>query len=287
MSVQAEHNISAKTEVFLNKGQLQAYLERIGYQAKWSATLDCFRTIHRLHPQCIPFENLNPFLRIPVRLGKDDLVKKLIHDQRGGYCFEHNLLFGQVLKSLGFQVKGLAARILWNAPTGAIPPRQHMLLLVKAEGQDYIADVGFGGLTLTSPLLLQPDLEQETPHEPFRLAMDKGQYLLRVKVKGEWRDVYRFGLEEQFLPDYEVSNWYLSNHPDSHFVTGLIAARSAPGVRYALMNNQLSIHHMAGLTEKRRLGSAGEIRQVLQDTFQIRLPEEGLQENAFDRVLFP
>ncbi|MFC4873464.1 arylamine N-acetyltransferase family protein [Negadavirga shengliensis] len=287
MSEQAEQNTSGQAEAPIEKDQLQAYFERIGYQAKWSATLDCFRTIHRLHPQCIPFENLNPFLRIPVRLGKDDLVKKLIHDQRGGYCFEHNLLFGQVLKSLGFRVKGLAARILWNAPVGAITPRGHMLLLVEAEEQTYLADVGFGGLTLTSPLLLQPDLEQETPHELFRLIMDRDQYVLQVSIKEVWKSVYSFSLEEQFQPDYEVTNWYLSNHPDSHFVTGLIAARSAPGVRYALRNSQLSVHYVEGPTEKRVLESAGEIKRVLQDTFQIRLPKEDELGNAFERIILP
>lgn len=33
----------------------------------------------------------------------------------------------------------------------------------------YIADVGFGGLTLTAPLQLIPAIEQPTPHETFRL----------------------------------------------------------------------------------------------------------------------
>lgn len=49
---------------------------------------------------------------------------------RGGWCFEQNLPLKSVLKALGYRVTGLAARVLWNAPEGALPPRGHMLLRV-------------------------------------------------------------------------------------------------------------------------------------------------------------
>jgi N-hydroxyarylamine O-acetyltransferase len=38
--------------------------------------------------------------------------------------------------------------------------------------QAYVADVGLGGLTLTAPQALVPDLEQPTTHEPFRIIAD-------------------------------------------------------------------------------------------------------------------
>ena len=64
---------------------------------------------------------------------------------------------------------GLAARVLWNMPDGVVTPRSHMLLLIDLDDDAFVADVGFGGLTLTGPLRLQPNVEQATPHEPFRL----------------------------------------------------------------------------------------------------------------------
>ena len=44
-----------------------------------------------------------------------------------------------------------------------------MLLRVALPEGDFLADVGFGGLTLTAPLRLEVGPEQATPHEPHRL----------------------------------------------------------------------------------------------------------------------
>src|SRR5688572_18194182 len=107
---------------------LQAYFTRIGYQGAATATLETLRALHRLHPQEIPFENLNPLLRRPVQLDLPSLQTKLLAQRRGGYCYEHNLLFKHVLEQLGFRVTGLAARVLWNVSENSVRPRAHMLL---------------------------------------------------------------------------------------------------------------------------------------------------------------
>ena len=265
---------------------IKAYSGRIGYKGEWAPSLDCLKAIHFLHPQSIPFENLNPLLGIPVLLDINSIQEKLLQNGRGGYCFEHNLLLMNVLKALGFKVKGLAARVLWNLPEDAVTARGHMLLLVEIEDMLYISDVGFGGLTLTAPLLLKAGVEQETPHELFRLKMDRNNYLLQAKVKDEWKSLYKFSLEEQLLPDYEVTNWYLSNHPNSHFVTGLIAARSTPDKRYALRNTNFSIHHLDGTTEKKMMKSVPQLSELLLEVFKIRLPENhGLEQSLEQLVL--
>lgn len=93
---------------------LNAYFQRIGYDEEETTTLNVLQELHRLHTQAIPFENLNSFLGIPVKLDMESIQKKLVHDGRGGYCFEQNLLFKQVLEQLGFSVRGLSARVLWN-----------------------------------------------------------------------------------------------------------------------------------------------------------------------------
>ena len=72
---------------------LDAYFERIGYRGERTATLPTLQEIHRLHPAAIPFENLNPLLGLPVRLDLASIEAKLVHSRRGGYCFEHNLLW--------------------------------------------------------------------------------------------------------------------------------------------------------------------------------------------------
>src|SRR5690606_11765990 len=131
---------------------LNAYFKRIRYSGSRTPNLATLKAIHALHPAAIPFENLNPLLGIPVLLDSPSLKSKLIDAQRGGYCFEHNLLLKEALESLGFPATSLAARVIWNRSDDAITSRSHMLLLVEVEGEQYLADVGFGGQTLTAPL---------------------------------------------------------------------------------------------------------------------------------------
>src|SRR4051812_12177646 len=163
---------------------LGAYFRRIGYSGERAPTRETLRVLHRRHAEAIPFENLDPLLGRPVRLDASSLEQKMVRDGRGGYCFEQNLLFFHALKALGFSVLGLAARVLWNVPEGVITPRSHMLLRVDVGDEPYIADVGFGGQVLTGPLRLEPDTEQATPHEPFRLLRAGEGFVLQSRVRG-------------------------------------------------------------------------------------------------------
>lgn len=264
---------------------LDAYLARIRYTGPRTPTLETLAGIHLAHVLSIPFENLDPLLRWPVRLDPASLQQKMVRGGRGGYCFEHNLLLSHALAALGFQVTGLAARVLWNAAEGALTPRGHMLLLIDLDDRAYIADVGFGGLTLTAPLRLQSGVEQATPHEPFRLVRTGPHFVMQARIGDEWRALYRFDLQEQFLPDYEVTNWYLSNHPESHFVTGLVAARAEIGRRYALRNNELAVHHRHGDTERHRLTSAAQVLSTLTEVFRISVPDTAELRAAVERLV--
>ncbi len=89
------------------------------------------------HARAIAFENLDPFLRRPVRLDTASLTSKLVHGGRGGYCFEKNLLLTHALDAFGYPTTGLAARVLWNRPADApLPARSHMLVGVDLGGID-------------------------------------------------------------------------------------------------------------------------------------------------------
>lgn len=250
---------------------LDTYFQRIGYGGDRAPTLKTLAAIHLHHAQTIAFENLNSWLKQPVALDLAALQQKLIQQGRGGYCFEQNALFRAVLMALGFPVTNLAARVMWNVPAGVINPRSHMLLRVEVDGRSYLADVGFGGLTLTAPLRLAAGIEQRTPHEPFRLIEADSGYILQAKLEQEWRSLYRFDLQEQQLPDYEVSNWYVSTHPKSIFVNSLIAARPDSAGRYMLRDNQLTIHTLDGRMERRILTTETELRAALEDLFHINL----------------
>ncbi|HEY9641470.1 MAG TPA: arylamine N-acetyltransferase [Coleofasciculaceae cyanobacterium] len=266
---------------------LDAYFQRIGYLGDRSPTLKTLQAIHQRHAETIAFENLNPLLKQPVELDAMSLQQKLIHDGRGGYCFEQNSLLRSVLISLGFPVTNLAARVLWNLPEGTITPRSHMLLRVEIDGESYLADVGFGGLTLTAPLLLTPEMEQRTPHEPFRLIATDHAYIMQAFLSQQWKSLYRFDLQEQQLPDYEVSNWYVSTHPQSLFTTTLIVAKPDADRRYALRDNQLTTHYLDGRIEQRVLTTVEELRAVLEDVFHLTLPAIAPLEEVLQRFVEP
>ena len=252
---------------------LDSYFARIRYDGPRTPSLETLRAIQLLHPQAIAFENLNPLLGLPVRLDLESLQEKLIRSRRGGYCFEQNGVLLQVLRALGFRVAGLAGRVVWNKPDDMIPPRSHMVLRVELEEGTFLADVGFG-LSPTAPLRLVPDLEQQTPHESFRLLKSDGLYTLQCRLKDEWTSFYRFDLQEQAPIDYQVANYYVSTWPTSHFVNSLIAARATPDGRYGLRNNRLSIHRLKGESEQRELTSAAEITTALHDLFGVVVPDE-------------
>jgi N-hydroxyarylamine O-acetyltransferase len=266
---------------------LDAYFRRIGHTGAVDPNLDTLSALHLRHAQAIAFENLNPLAEWPVPLDAASLERKLVRDGRGGYCFEQNLLFAHVLKAIGFRVGGLAARVLWNQPGDAVTPRSHMLLLIDLDGEPYVADVGFGVITLTAPLRLELDIEQTTPHEPFRLVRSGDGLKMQSRIGDGWQTLYRFDLQEQLQPDYEVSNYFLSSHPNSLFRTSLLAARPAADRRYALLNNRFAVHHVGGPTERRVLKTVAEVRDTLESAFLLALPESAQLDTAIGRLLEP
>ena len=271
----------------MHRFDLQAYFTRISYSGATAPALETLKHLHLLHTQAIAFENLNPLLGWPVLLDIDSLQEKLIRNQRGGYCYEQNHLFKHVLGAIGFDVRGLAARVVWSVPEGTVLPRTHMLLRINLGDEVYIADVGFGGQSLTGPLRLQADVEQATPHEPFRLLHDGEEFIMQSKVRQDWKSLYRFTLQEQVLADYEMANWYVSHHPKSRFVNGLIAARPAHDRRYALLNNEFTVHYLNGNTERRVLKSVQELRDVLQDAMGLSVPRAAELDAALERLTMP
>jgi N-hydroxyarylamine O-acetyltransferase len=275
-----------KTVFDQKKINLPAYLEHIRYNGSLDPTARTLKQIHQAHTQSIPFENLNALLRVPVQIDIDSIQKKIIGQRRGGWCFEHNILFGEALKTLGFQTRGLAARVMWNLAEDVIVPRGHMLLMVRINGVDYIADTGFGGLTLPEPLVFTTGADQQTSHEKFRIVSnDDGEYIIQAFIKEEWKPLYRFALSEYLVPDYEVINYYLSTNQNSQFLHNLIAARLDIGRRYNLRNREFTIHDIGNGSTKREIQNMEELKALLTEVFGIAIPPvEGI-EKTFETIL--
>lgn len=260
---------------------LSAYLAHIGFSGVPAPDVATLREICRLHPLAIPFENLTVLAGQPVTLDIDALQAKMIGTRRGGYCYEHNHVLAHALEAIGFDVAGLAARVLWGQSEDAITAQSHMALRVRIQGQDWLADAGFGGMTLTGPLLLQPDIVQETPHERFRLRPIQADMLLEAEIGGEWRLAFRFGLEPRFRPDYELANYWVSTHPQSPFVSSLIVSRAFEGGRRTLFNTRLS-EYRAGAAPVQRELDVEETEDALEALFGLDVPDRAALRRALE-----
>lgn len=264
---------------------LVAYAERLGFSGALEPSLETLRTLHRLHPAAIPFENLTTLLDESPRLDVPSLETKLVRSGRGGYCFEHNRLFAAVLEALGFRVVGLAARVLWERDPSALPPRTHMLLTVDVDGSRYVADVGFGGLTLTAPLRLVVDEEQDTPHETYRIRRQGAGFVIEARLGDAWRALYWFDETPYHEIDFEVLNHFVATYPGSPFRSMLYCARALPDRRLALRNGRFTVRDIEGRPTARTLTDVDALRRVLAEDFAIDLPDDPALDDVLREVL--
>jgi N-hydroxyarylamine O-acetyltransferase len=249
---------------------LESYLQRIGYSGGLEATVETLMALHRAHVLSIPFENLDILLGRPIRLDLASLQTKLVHDRRGGYCFEQNALFAAVLQHLGFAVTGLAARV--SMGDERTTPRTHMILAVDIGGTRWLADVGFGGDTLLDPIPFGEDEPVQQGAWAFRLSDDGDVRILWGLRPDGWLDLYSFTLEPQLAVDYEVANHYTSTWPRSPFVTKVIAQRSGLDERWMLIDDELRVERPDG-TEYWTVASAAERLAILDQRFGLSFPD--------------
>jgi N-hydroxyarylamine O-acetyltransferase len=249
---------------------LSAYFDRIGYGGPATPTQAVLAALQKLHPATIAFEGVDVFLGRPVDISAAAVERKLIGRKRGGYCFEQNGLFRRVLLALGFDVTSLIGRVMWrDAPDAPLRPRTHMALKVRIRGDDWLADVGFGGSTLTAPLLWMYDTSQRTPHASYRLVRYGGDTALEQETEEDgakiWRRAYSMSPDPQIEADYEPANWFTSTHPDSWFRHNLVCALSPEGRRLNLFNNRLTVRPSNAEPEQHILDAEGLERCLVED----------------------
>lgn len=256
---------------------LSQYFERIGYQGSAENTLEVLHALTRAHTQTIPFENIDVYLRKPIQLETAALFNKLVLAKRGGYCFEQNGLFLQVLLQLGFNARPLAARVRLRVPDRSeMPARAHLFIGVELGGQQWITDVGVGGHSLTQALLWEENLEQDTPHDRRRLTHEAGRWFHQVWTENRWLDVYEFWGEQMPLSDQKVANWYTSTYPESGFIKKIMAARALPdGGRLSLVDNGFKHRYPDGQVITHHV-TTDERKDILLEKFAIHWPEESI-----------
>ncbi len=257
---------------------LNGYFDRIGFRGAAEPNLDVLAALVTAHTRTIPFENLDPLTGVPVDdLSPEALTDKLVHRRRGGYCYEHNGLMGYALSEIGFRVRRLAGRVVWLLPPEApFPAQTHTVLAVTFPGSQgpYLVDVGFGGQTPTSPLRLETGSVQQTTREPYRLEDRRDGLVLQTLISDRWVPLYEFTTRTRPDIDLKVASWFVSTHPSSRFVTGLMAAKVTDDARVNLAGRDLTVHRADG-SEKIRLQDAAAVIDTLAHRFGINLAEVG------------
>jgi N-hydroxyarylamine O-acetyltransferase len=199
-----------------------AYVRRLGLDPADKPT---WQAVHRAHATTIPFENLDSHRGIPISLQQDDLERKLVAHQRGGYCFEHNLLLASALEHMGLAVEPILARVITGGAPRETRPAGHLVLRVTDEdGRQWHADVGFGLGTLLDPIPFGPAGVREQSGWSFDVVRDGDELTLQTLGTDGWGPVYCFPPRPAFRIDIEVSNWWTCTNPASPFRSRLIAS---------------------------------------------------------------
>ncbi len=224
-----------------------AYAARLAYRGRLDPSVETLRGLHEAHALTVPFENLDVQLGRPISLDPSALFKKIVHERRGGYCFELNGLFAVILEQLGFTVHRLMARVLYGSTT--VRPLSHEVLLVDIEGDRegdrWIADVGFGANGLIAPLPLRAGHEERQHQDHFRLIGRESRsgrtFALQFETRGTWHDLYEFTLEPYRPEDYILANYYHSHASDSLFVQHVLCTKPTTEGRMTLLDRKLKI----------------------------------------------
>jgi N-hydroxyarylamine O-acetyltransferase len=250
----------------------EAYARRIGFDGPASPTHATLARLIGRHAAAIPFENIEVLAGRVPQLDAPSLQRKLVQQPRGGYCFEQNTFFLACLQQLGFAARGVEARVRTGVPADVVTPRTHMAIRVTLDGEDWLADVGFGGLAPLAPIRVASRAEQPAGSGTWRFVDMEGGCLLQAKSHDGWTDCYAALDTAPRAIDYEMANWWVATHPKAMLRQNLLVARAVDGGRLTLFNRQLSLRQPAsGVPQEQRLATRAELADVLADGFGLRI----------------
>jgi N-hydroxyarylamine O-acetyltransferase len=249
--------------------ELDAYLARIGAARPARADAAALRELQLRHLLAVPFENLSIHLGEPIVLEPAALLDKLVRRRRGGFCYELNGAFADLLSTLGFGVTLLAARVFGEGGPGS--PFDHLALRVEVDGDGpWLADVGFGRHS-SYPLRLDSREEQADPGGTFRIAETADGDLDVIR---DGQPQYRLEPRPRSLADFEPTCWWQQTSPRSHFTRSLVCSLLTGDGRVTLSDRTL-IRTAGDRREERTLTGDAEALDAYRTWFGIvldRLP---------------
>ncbi|MFE7274409.1 arylamine N-acetyltransferase [Streptomyces sp. NPDC057623] len=179
----------------------ERYLELIGFSGTPDASLATLRELHRKHQLTLYYDNGYVQTTNFLDFDLDALFETIVVGRRGGICTDLNFLFDRLLRELGFEVKLLAAGIL--LPSGKWGPDvEHAVMVVTLDGEDWLVDVGNGGVCILDPLPFsaEPAVQEGIG---FRLIQEGEYHILQYRTRNkDWRIAYRFTMRV-----HEMSAW--------------------------------------------------------------------------------
>lgn len=224
----------------MNKVQLEKYLERINFNNKFCKNLDTLIALQKSHLLNIPFENLDIHRKIPISINLDYFYKKIVKYKRGGFCYELNGLFNELLLSLGFNTYLVSARV-FNTQDKFGDEFDHLAIIVKMDNDDWLVDVGFGEFAF-SPLKIITGIEQKDERGIFRILSFNKDYLIVQRQSSDgWKNEYLFSLRPRNISEFSDKCNYHQTSPDSSFTQKKLCSIATLNGRITLTDKSLKI----------------------------------------------
>lgn len=247
---------------------LRQYLDRIRYVGPVRPTLEVLRGLHREHMLTIPFENLDIPLKREIRLDLPRIYDKMVRSHRGGFCYEQNGLFAWVLRQIGFDLDMLSGRVA-RGDGGYGPEFDHMLLLVRVEGERWIADVGFGD-SFVEPLRLDTRQPQFDRGLEYQIVREGENHLLLRREDGRLERKFLFNLLPHEFSDYAAMCVYHQTSPHSTFTYRRVCSKATPTGRITLTGTAFIVTD-GGKRLEREITSDEDFERMLRVHFGIAI----------------
>jgi len=226
---------------------VEKYLSRINYGGWVRPDLATLAALQRAHLAAVAFENLDVYYRTGVEVGADWALDKVVGRGRGGWCFELNTAFSELLRAVGFDVSLRAADVLFGDEPPETP--DHLTLQVTVDDRPWLVDVGFGD-AFCRPLALDVSDAQDGESRPYRIRTDDGHVLLEAESDGEWSSHYRFRPVDIELDIFEPASARLQHTQGLHWTETRFATRLFAGGRVTLMHDRLKFTRATGVDEQ-------------------------------------